>query len=64
VVPSISEGSRPPTDEPCWKHTWVAAEACQHRCAVVRAGIGADKCVAVEHIESFVIAVDHTPILG
>ena len=24
VVPSRSAGSRPPTDEPCWKQTWVA----------------------------------------
>src|SRR5258708_4060407 len=25
VAPSMSEGSKPPTDEPCWKHTCVAA---------------------------------------
>ena len=53
-----------PTEDVCWKQIWVAGLAAQHGGAVVSTGIGADKVVAVEHVEGFVVGVGPDAHLG
>ena len=63
-MPSRSEGSRPPIAELCWKQICVADLSIQHGGAVVGAGVGSNKGVAVKHVEGFVVSVGPDSHLG